>query len=368
MTRLLAVARKEVIQLIRDRRTLPMVLISPVLQLLLYGYAVTTDIRNLRLVCIDQARTRLSHTLVRAAAASGSFRITELPGPADAERELAAGRAAVVLIIPPDFDRRLVTDRQLAVSILADGSEPNTATIAVARLNRILLAALQNELGSRLPLPAPAVEVLPHVLYNPGLASRNSTVPGILVSVLLVITAILTAMAIVREYERGTIEQLAVTPVRPFELLAGKLVPYIAIGLIDILLISAVAAVWFRVPVRGSLVLLLLLSLPYLLSTLGIGILTSTIARTQQEAMMLAFSLLLPNILLSGFMFPIENMPLPAQWFTQLIPARHYLVIVRSIFLKGAGFDLLWPETLWLCGLGLAIFLVALRRYATRRV
>lgn len=368
--RLLTVAWKEVIQLVRDRRTLPMVLVSPVLQLLLYGYAATTDIRDVRLAYVDRAHTRLGREVIRAVAASGGFRVFEVDSPAAIERAMQSGRATVGLVLPPGFERTLVTARRLELDILADGSEPNTAAIASARLTRILLRVVEDEFAARAPsaLPAATVRVQPRVLYNPDLSSRNNTVPGVLVIVLLTITSIMTSMAIVREYEHGTIEQLVVTPVRPWELLAGKLVPYTAIGFVDIALIAAVALAWFGVPIRGSFLLLLALSLPYLLATLGMGILTSTLARTQQQAMMLSFTMLLPNILLSGFMFPIENMPLPAQWFTQIIPARHYMTIVRAIFLKGSGLEMLWPQALALCAIGLAIFLVALRRYATRRV
>lgn len=370
IARLLVVAWKEIIQVVRDRRTLPMVLVSPVLQLLLYGYAATTDIRDVRLAYVDRSHTRLGREVIRAIAASGGFKLFEVDDQAAIERAMQSGNATVGVVIPPDFERSLVARRRLDVEVFADGSEPNTAAIAAARLSRSLLRVVQDEFARRSPsaLPARAVQVVPRVLYNPALASSNNMVPGVLVIVLLTITSIMTAMAIVREYERGTIEQLVVTPVRPWELLAGKLIPYTVIGFIDILLVSTVALGWFGVPIRGSFVLLLGLSLPYLLATLGMGILTSTIARTQQQAMMLAFSMLLPNILLSGFMFPVENMPQPAQWFTYLIPARHYITIVRAIFLKGSGIAQLWPQVLWLCGIGLAIFLVALRRYATRRV
>ncbi len=366
--RLLAVAWKELLQLVRDRRTLPMVLVSPVLQLLLYGYAATTDIRDIRLAYVDRARTALSREIVRAVAASGGFEVFEVESPAAIERAMQSGRASVGIAIPPGFERALRAGRRLELDVFTDGSEPNTAAVAAARLTRILLRVVEAELGARAALPVAAVRVAPRVLYNPGLASRNNMVPGVLVIVLLTVTSIMTAMAIVREYERGTIEQLSVTPVRPWELLAGKLLPYTAIGYVDILLVSAVALAWFGVPVRGSFALLLVLSLPYLLASLGLGILTSTVARTQQQAMMLSFTMLLPNILLSGFMFPVENMPRLAQLFTYLVPARHYITAVRAIFLKGAGLELLWPEALWLAGLGLAIFLVALQRYAARRV
>jgi ABC-2 type transport system permease protein len=185
--------------------------------------------------------------------------------------------------------------------------------------------------------------------------------------VLLLMTTIMTSVAIVREYERGTIEQLVVTPLRPSELLAGKLIPYIIIGFLDMLLVTAVAAVWFRVPINGSVLLLFVLAGPFLLATLGFGILTSTVARTQQQSMLLSFLFMMPNTLLSGFMFPIESMPVPAQYFTYIIPGRYFMSIVRAIFLRGVGIEVLWPETLSLLVLGFAILAVAVVRYRARR-
>jgi ABC-2 type transport system permease protein len=204
-------------------------------------------------------------------------------------------------------------------------------------------------------------------MYNPNLTSRNYMVPGVLVMILMIMTTIMTSMAIVREFERGTSEQLAVTPIRSYELLAGKMIPYIIIGYIDVLLVTAVAVAWFRIPIHGSVVLLFLLAAPFLLSTLGIGILTSTIARTQQQSMMISFFFMMPNTLLAGFMFPIENMPVPAQYFTYLIPGRYFMTIVRAIFLKGVGISVLWPETVALTVLGAVILGLAVWRYQSRR-
>jgi ABC-2 type transport system permease protein len=216
-------------------------------------------------------------------------------------------------------------------------------------------------------VPQPTIVLVPRVLYNPDLASRNYMVPGVLVMILLIMTTIMTSVAIVREYERGTIEQLVVTPLRPGELLTGKLIPYIIIGYADILLVTVVATTWFRVPIHGSILLLFVLAGPFLLATLGFGILTSTVARSQQQSMLLSFLFMMPNTLLSGFMFPIESMPRPAQYFTYLIPGRYFLTIVRDIFLKGVGLEVLWPETLALLVLGSVILTIAVIRYRSRR-
>jgi ABC-2 type transport system permease protein len=254
--------------------------------------------------------------------------------------------------------------------VYADGSDPNTATVAAGYVLRILAGVLTEELQARMPsaVPRPDVKMVPRVLYNPNLRSRDFMIPAVAAMILLMMTALMTAMAIVREYERGTIEQLVVTPLRPAELLAGKLLPYVIIAFVDVLLVVVVGSVGFNVPIRGSMPLLFGLSGIFLLTTLGLGILASTVARTQQQAMMLTFLMLLPSIMLSGFMFPIENMPVPAQVLTHVIPARYFVTILRGIFLKGAGLDVLWPHAATLLGLGIIIFTAALLRYRRRRV
>jgi ABC-2 type transport system permease protein len=362
--RILAVARKELTQLRRDRRTLPMILAVPIIQLLVFGYAATQDVRNVRLALVDEAHSPIAREIARALTASGTFRVVEVPDRRAIEAAMLRGEATVGLVIPRDMTRA-----SPGLELFADGSEPNTAAVAAGYVQRILGRALQEQAAARFPglVPKPAVTLAPRVLYNPNLASRNYMVPGVLVMVLMLMTTIMTSMAIVREYERGTIEQLVVTPIRPFELLAGKLIPYIVIGFIDVLLITTTATTWFRVPIAGSVPLLFVLAGPFLLATLGLGILTSTIARTQQQSMMMSFVTLMPNILLSGFMFPIESMPQPAQWLTYIIPARYFMTTVRAVFLKGVGLRVLWPDTLALLALGAVIFTLALLRYRSRR-
>ena len=365
----LAVARKEFLQLRRDRRTLPLILIAPVLQLLLFGYAATQDVRNVRLALVDQSQSPLSRDIGRALSASGTFRVFAVADRAELQAAMLRGNATVGLVITPDLERELLRRSSAGIEVFADGSDPNTATVAAAYIQRILGRVITDLVSARYPalVPRPAVELVPRVLYNPNLASRNYMVPGVLAMILLIMTTIMTSVAIVREYERGTIEQLVVTPLRPGELLAGKLIPYVIIGYVDILLVTVVATTWFRVPIHGSVLLLFVLAGPFLLATLGFGILTSTVARSQQQSMLLSFLFMMPNTLLSGFMFPIESMPLPAQYLTYLIPGRYFLTIVRAIFLKGVGLEVLWPETLALLLLGSIILTVAVTRYRSRR-
>lgn len=368
--RTLAVARKELIQLRRDRRTLPMILALPIIQLIVFGYAATQDVRNVRLALVDESHTPLSRELTRALTASGTFRVFDVPDRRAIETAMLKGGATVGLVIPPNLERALLLRTGSGLELFADGSEPNTAAVASGYVQRIIARVIEERVAARFPglLPRTSVSLVPRVLYNPNLASRNYMVPGVLVMVLMLMTTIMTSMAIVREYERGTIEQLVVTPIRAYELLAGKLIPYVVIGFIDVLLITTTATVWFRVPINGSVPLLFVLAGPFLLATLGLGIFTSTVARTQQQSMMLAFFTLIPNILLSGFMFPIESMPAPAQWLTRIVPARYFMSIVRAIFLKGVGLNVLWPDALALLVLGAVIFTFALLRYQSRRV
>jgi len=367
--RILGVARKELIQLRRDRRTLPLVLLAPVVQLLLFGYAATQDVRNVRIAVVDQSHTPLSRDVHRALAASGTFHVFDVPDRAAIQTAMLKGNATAGLVMTPELERGLLRRQVAGLELFADGSEPNTATIASAYAQRILLNAVTDRIAARFPslVPQTKTALIPRVLYNPDLVSRNYMVPGVLVMVLLIMTTVMTSVAIVREYERGTIEQLVVTPLRPSELLAGKLILYVIIGYVDMLLVTTIATAWFRVPIHGSVLLLFVLAGPFLLATLGFGILASTVARTQQQSMLLSFMFMLPNTLLSGFMFPIESMPAPAQYFTYVIPGRYFMSIVRAVFLKGVGIEALWPDTVSLLVLGSIILIIAVARYRSRR-
>jgi len=269
------------------------------------------------------------------------------------------GRAQATLDIPPGFGKKLARGQRPTVQILADGSDSNSATLVLAYLTGTLqayAAEVQQE-AARRPgaAPGPRLEMEPRIWYNPDLRSVNFMLPALVGLILLIITSNFTALSVVREREAGTLEQLIVTPLRPLELLLGKMVPVAVIGLADALLIVALSVAWFRVPLRGSLLLLFALAGGFLFCTLGFGLLISTVSRTQQQAQMINFFLTMPSILLSGFMFPIANMPTWAQWLTYLIPMRYFLVIVRGIYLKGSGLAVLWPQALALSILGLGL-------------
>ena len=361
--------RKEFLQLRRDRRMLPIILIAPIVQLLIFGYAATVDVKGIATVTCDLDRSAESRayldayfagdTLVRAGACTAA---------ADADRLLTDGAADLVIVVPAGFGRALATGRPAAVQVLVNGSDTNVASVGlntVAQVNgRFNVALVAGRLG-RLPGgPVGLPQVRDRIWYNPELKSRNYMIPAVLAMILMVMTMLLTAMAIVREKELGTIDQLVVTPVRAWQIVAGKMVPFTVIGFLDMVLVLAVCVFWFGVPVKGGVGLLFLLSLLFLLNTLGLGLFVSTVSSTQQQAMLtVMFFIMMPFIYLSGFAFPIENMPVPIQHVTQVIPLRHFLVILRGIFLKGVGLDVLWPQALALLGLGLAVLAASALRF-----
>jgi ABC-2 type transport system permease protein len=368
MQRLRSLIRKEFLELRQNPRLFGLVIIAPILQLTMLGYAATTDVRNVPVVVADGDRTAASRQLIARFEASPNFLIVgtvttvEEIGP-----HLERGRAWLALSIPAGYERDTAAGRPVTLQLVADGSDSNSTTVALGYA-RNLLSAYVEEL---VPAPATAagggIEPRIRVWFNPQLESRFFMVPGVLALVLLVITSNLASMAIVREKELGTLEQLNVTPLRRWELILGKLLPYGAIGLIDVLLVIGVAIFWFEIPLRGSLLLLLALSLVYVLCTLSLGLFISTISDTQQQAMMTAtFFFLMPMIYLSGFIFPIENMPAAIQPVTYLIPLTYYLVIVRGIFLKGIGLDLLWPQATALLTWGLVMLGLAVMRSRKR--
>jgi len=356
---------KELLELRQDPRTFPLVFAAPIIQLTLLGYAATTDVNNVPTIVVDADRTLASRALLSRFEFSPYFTIVgEHQSTADIDRELITGRAWIALVIPAGYGRAVESGTPATVQILADGSDANSSNIALA-FARGLVAGYAEELltanGPTSPVGRLRAEV--RVWFNPQLESRMFMVPGVLALVLLVITTMLTSMAIVRERETGTLEQLNVAPIRRWELIVGKLLPYAGIGLVDVLLVLAVAVFWFGVPMRGSVALLLGLSLCYVLNTLALGLLVSTVSRTQQQAMMTAaFFVMMPMVYLSGFVFPIENMPAAIQPVTYAIPLRYYLVIVRGIMLKGVGFDVLWPQAAGLLLLGTAILTFAMAR------
>ncbi len=360
---------KELIELRRDPRLFGIVIMAPIVQLTMLGYAATTDVKNVPFVVLDRDGSTQSRELITRFTASQYFVLRQmLTSSSEIERHLNGGTASMALTIPADYGTRVRTGAPVAVQVVADGTDANSTNVALGYAGS-LITTYSRELSARagVSAPAPLISADVRVWFNPQLESKDFMIPGILALLLLVVTTNLSSMAIVREKEVGTLEQLNVTPLARWELILGKLLPYAAIGMVDVALVVAVAVGWFQVPLRGSVVLLFAMSALYLLSTLGLGLFISTISRTQQQAMMTAsFFFLLPMVFLSGFVFPIENMPDVVQPFTRLIPLRYFLVILRGIFLKGVGLETLWPQALALLAWGVGILTLATLRSSKR--
>ncbi len=371
--RLLSIIRKEFIQISRDPRTLILVLIIPVMQLFLLGYAATNDVRNVPLAVLDQDRGAAARALLDAYRAADYFRLAyDVGSEAELRRLVDEGRARAGLIIPPDYTRRLAGAGSAQVAFILDGSDPTVAATALSaaqligqRLATEVMSERLERRGATLRLELP-IDVRTQVWYNPDLEQAYFMVPGVIGMILFALTSILTATAIVRERERGTIEQLIVTPIRPWELMVGKLLPYVVLALLNTVEVLVIGAWWFGVPVRGDLALMLGVSAIFLMSSLGIGLLASTVANTQQEAMLTVWMTLLPSLFLSGFFFPLEAMPQVLQWISYAMPLRYYLVIIRSMMLKGVGFEAIQTEVLALAIFGVVIMGAAAARFRKR--
>jgi ABC-2 type transport system permease protein len=369
MKRVLCLMRKEFLELRQEPRLFSIVIIAPLIQLTMLGYAATTDVRNVPVVVVDQDRSSASRDLITRFEVSDNFTIADTVSSVDQiEAYLDSGRAWMALVIPARYGEQIRTGRSAVVQVVADGTDANSTNVALGYAGALIAEysrSLAAETGQGAAIPLVDAEI--RVWFNPSLESRHFMIPGILALVLLVVTTTLSSMAIVREKEVGTLEQLNVTPIARWELIVGKLVPYAALGMVDVLLVVAVAVGWFQVPLRGSFALLLLMCLVYLLTALGLGLFVSTVSRTQQQAMMTtAFFFLVPMIFLSGFVFPIENMPAVVQPVTYLIPLRYFLVILRGIFLKGVGLAVLWPDALALFAWGVGILILATLRSTKR--
>jgi ABC-2 type transport system permease protein len=371
VNRLLAIAWKELLQLRRDRLTVGMMFALPILQLLLFGYAINTDVRHMATVVYDQDRTAASRDFARRLEATGFYDlIGEARGYPDIEDALRAGRAKVALVVPAGFARDLARGRPGALQLVVDGSDPQTvasaintaASLAGAR-GAALTAARLGGGGALEP-----IRIEPSVLYNPDQRTAVYIVPGLVGVILTMTMVMLTAMAVARERERGTLEQLIVSPVRRIELILGKILPYVTIGYGQITLVLLAGWAVFDVPIAGSLGLLYLLSAVFIAANLALGLFFSTLARTQQQAMQMSFFFLLPNILLSGFMFPWEGMPRPAQLLSQALPLTHYLRVVRGIALKGSAYADLAPELAWMGGILVVLVVAASLRFRKKLV
>ena len=354
---------KELIQLRRDRLTLGLMLGIPTIQLALFGYAIQTEVRHLPTVVLDESRTRESRRLVEVFRNSGNFDIVEwVHSRAELKDRIERGDASAALVIPPDYLRNLRRERGAEVQVIVDAADPlasSAALSAAAQAGAAHSSALESRPGAR----PPALEVRVRPWYNPGLRSAVYIVPGI-IGVLLSLTMVLiTSMAIVRERERGTLEQLIVTPIDKTSLMLGKILPFLLIGYIQISVILVLGRLLFRVPILGSLPLLYLLSFSFIVASLALGLLMSTLVRSQVQAMQLGFLFLLPNILLSGFMFPRQAMPEAAQWIGAALPLTYFLTILRGVLLKGIGIEQLWPEALALAGFAVGLIALSVLRF-----
>ncbi len=361
-TRLLAVARKETTQLRRDARSLYLAFLLPALLVVLFGYAISWDVDDIRMAVLDEDGSARSRALLDAFRSSGYFTITRtLERPADIDRLLDRGTVSVALVIPPDFAETLDAGGTAAVQAIVDGSDANTATIALGYAGAIVQSFAGTVRLDGAPARLP-IEPRTRVWYNEELTSRNMIVPGLVAVIMMIIAAMLTSLTIAREWERGTMEQLAATPIGRAEVVLGKLLPYVGIGLVDIAIVSLIGVFLFDVPFRGSVALLMLLSLAFVIGASGLGMFISAVARSQLLATQIAMiATFLPAFLLSGFMYAIDVMPAPLRVITYVIPARYFLVVTRGIFLKGVG-----PDVLRVQGLLMIVFAVVGITAATR--
>jgi ABC-2 type transport system permease protein len=371
---ILRIIVKEFLQLKRDPRLFGIIFIAPVLQLILLGYAANIDITNINTVVLDQDKTVSSRDLIEGFAHSGYFSINAYP---DNYRQVMdyidKGEDLCALVIPDDFEKKLARGEQAELQVLFDGSDGNKASIAfgyvtgvVSSYSQKILLEIKDKSGVQ---RIAGVNINPEirVWYNPELKTRYFMLPGIVGLLLTIITTSLMAMGIVKERELGTLEQIIVTPIKPAQLIIGKTIPFVILGFVDILIVTAVMVYWFGIAVRGDFLFLLIASLIYVLSSLGLGLFISTVSKTQQQAMMVAmFGILLPMNFLSGFAFPIENMPGWIQPITYLIPLRYYITIVRGVILKGGGFLQYIPETSALLGIGILILAASSLRFRKR--
>jgi len=352
---------KEFIQVFREPRMRFLLFLPPVLQMIIFGYAVTLDVDHARIAWMDMDHTPESRALLARFQGSGRFDVVAAPqSEEDVQSVLDRSQAHAVVRVLPGFARDLVRGRPTEVQVLLDGTNSNTASLVASYAAAVIGAFSADQVANQ---PVINVAARTRVWFNPELRSRNYFVPGVAANILLMITLMLTAQAIIREKEIGTMEQLMVTPIRPLELILGKTLPFLVVGYWDLVLVVVVARVLFRVPFNGSFLLLLFAAFVFLLTTLGAGLFLSTISRTQQQAMMGTSLFFQPFFLLSGFSFPIRNMPQVVQWLTYLNPVRYFMEIVRGVFLQGAGLNTLWPQVAALAVFGVVILSLSVQRF-----
>lgn len=367
--RLRQIVRKELRQMLRDPRARRVMFVAPVMQLLLFGYAVTTDVRNAPMFVVDHDRSATSRDLIVALTASGYFQVAGTgERSSDISGALDNGDVLMGVEIPQGFAADIASGKPAAVQVLVDGTTANTANVALGYVTQIIsrfgLARGAAVISRSGPAPSPGgVDFRARAWYNPNLESRVYNVPAVMGTIMMMMALLLTSLAVVREREIGTLEQLMVSPLKPAELILGKTLPVVLVAFVQLALVTALALLGFGIPFRGSFFVLIVASLCYILSGLGIGLLISTVSNTQQEAFMSMFFFFLPAIMLSGFMFAVENMPVALQYLTLLDPIRHYLVIIRGIFLRGAGWEILYPQILVLLVMGIAVLWFATTRF-----
>jgi len=358
---------KEFIQAFRDKKTVFFLFVTPLIQLFLFGYVATMDVNNVSTALYDLDKSLESRELLRRLAASGYFSITHTPeSPAEIKDLLHRGKVLCAIQIDRGFSKKLKKGISAPVQVIVDGTDSNTAMIAMGYVNSVVGEYARDIAKARLPVSLSRIDFRVRVWYNPDLRSKNYNVPGVIASIIMLTCLILTSMSVVREREIGTMEQLMVTPITPAELILGKLIPVAIIGFFDMALVTTVGVLWFDIPIKGAVPLLVLSTAVYLLSVLGIGLFISTISTTQQQAMMGALFFFMPAIILSGFVFPVENMPTIFQYVTYVNPLTHFLGIVRGIFLKGAGLQVLWPRMAMLFLLGVIILGASSLRFRKR--
>ncbi len=365
--RLQAIIKKEFEQFIKDKRLLPIVFVAPILQLTFLGFAASLDVKNISFVLCDMDKTSESRTFVQSFTNTGYFALEySTENYNDVQSYLDDGKTMMALIIPHDFGNKILRRESSDIQVIFDGSEGNTTAIAGAYVNQIINRYSQQKLASIVGTIKNfgGINAETRAWYNPTLVSRKFMVPGVLVLILLLTTMNLTAMAIVKEKEIGTLEQLLVTPIRPTELIFGKLVPFTIIGLVNVTVVMLVMRFGFGIEIRGSVPLLFGLTGFFLLTALGLGLFVSTISKTQQQAMMIGmFFVMQPMMYISGFVFPVENMPKLLQLVSLAIPMKYYLVVIRSIILKGAGLHELWFEAFMLLSMGVIVLAASILRF-----
>ena len=367
--RIRELVRKEFILLFRDPRTRRVLITAPLVMLLLFGYVVNYDIKLIRVALLDQSRTRESRMIVDAFSANKIFMITQiLRDDRELEQVLLDAKVDMAIKIGPDLARKIRKGETAEIQIIADGTMSNMASIRIAYSLQIIDKLNQGLLRELYPqrMDYGKIDGRIRTWYNPNLDSKHFFVPGIVAFVVMLMALLLTSIAIIKEKETGTIEQLIVTPLKPAELILGKTIPYIIISLAQMVMVTVIAVFWFEIPLAGSILLLFIATCLFLLSTLGVGLFISTVSKTQQQAMMTTFFFILPFFMLSGFVFPIVNMPVFVQWLTYLNPLRYMLTIIRGIFLKGVGIDVLWHQYAALAVIGIVVFTGAISRFRKR--